>query len=120
MSKTITEEEVKAFIDDLAFIQHKHGLVLNTSGEIIRHDYHTVVAHRNSNKQPGFEWKTTYTGGPEDHVWSEDFEKMSAHEIMLWKRKQREILGGHSVSGKHNGTMNGRALTAMRRLHPKA
>ena len=50
----------------------------------------------------------------------EHFERASAHDLMLWKRKQREAaLDGQSVSGRHDGTLNKRALAAMRRVHPK-
>lgn len=133
MSKTITEEEIKAFIDDLAFIQHKHGLCVRWSGDgvCIEHadqdDGTTVGADlegcgwllRVGGSYEFFLGGVSY-GRIKVEVQSEDFENMSAHNLMLWKRKQREAaLDGQSVSGNHNGTLNKRVLDAMRRVHPK-
>lgn len=149
---TPTKEQVKAFIDDLAIIQHKHGIVLSGSGSFVEHPNCSEIAYYDSKKEQGFEWVRGYTGGPEELVHSIDprkidferqrqeesspmtHEPLSKEDLDLIRGEhkqptreemdaqacpQYEILGGQSVSGRHDGTLNKRALAAMRRVYPK-
>ncbi|WP_296643011.1 hypothetical protein [Roseinatronobacter sp.] len=71
-----------------------------------------------------FEWfkEQFHTSMLEDTL-AEAFQKrvegLTGHERMVWKRRAK-VLDCVSVSGKHDGTLNKRAMAAMRIAHPKS
>lgn len=92
MSEEITPEEAKAFADDLAYIQKKHKIeivVFSGENEIMRYapNEHDSRVFLSKTEVPNV-WEFVEFHSAD--VTSEDFDNMSAHDLMLWKKKQGE------------------------------
>lgn len=100
----ITKEEAKAFADDLAFVQRKHGIVVDHLGErpVIRkinsHENSSVFLEGENHDVVWFFSSIGRLNGSEclqsekiEHVVSADFDNMSAHDMMTWKRNQQRL-----------------------------
>lgn len=100
---TPTKQQIQDFIDELAFIQHKHGLCVRWSDNGVcleptdQDDGPNVGADlercgwllRAGASYEFFLGGVSY-GIIKAEVQSKDFENMSNHDLMLWKRKQRD------------------------------
>lgn len=103
---SVPKEKIKAFLDDLALIQKKHQLCVKWDhyGTLIEKTGDTksganTAADISNRDTDGWEWKLVNWGDEKlvrkyketwGDVLSEDFENMSAHDLILYKRKQKE------------------------------
>lgn len=101
MNKTITKEQAKAFADDLALLQKKHGIIIDPhqgAAKIKRLDEWdttnvSLVAFGGTfdrHEEFFFEELPMITSKEPVVVKSEDFENMSAHDLISWKHKKMQ------------------------------